>query len=78
MDEQTTVAATAITALALSQASFIALVGNGLFSKADAEGFLRQSIETNQQNGGQANRLAASILSEILKNVSAMPVPTRQ
>jgi hypothetical protein len=79
MDEQQTVlAGTTIAAFALAQASFVALVGSGLFSKAEAEGFLRQSIATNQTNGGAPNRAAASILGEILKNVTAMQVATRQ
>jgi hypothetical protein len=80
MDEQQQIiaAATSIAALALAQGSFIALVGSGLFSKAEAEGYLRQSIATNQTNGGAPNRAAASILDEILKNLTAMPVATRQ
>jgi hypothetical protein len=80
MDEQQQIisAATSIAALALAQGSFIALIGSALFSKAEAEEYLRRSIETDQNNGGAPNRAAASILGEILKNVTAMQVATRQ
>ena len=77
-DEQRVVTGTSIAAYALAQMTFVALLTSGLLSKADAEGMLQQVIASNQIGGGPANRIAADMLTAVLRNIPAIPVQSKQ
>ena len=70
-------AGSTMAAFALAQTSFSALVRNELIPKLDAERMLKELIKANE-TGGEANQVAAALLTMVLESVSAFQPATRQ